>query len=149
MKFVTALMVSLILSVTSVYSQSDDIAATRQLAEQGDAYAQLHMAYMYQHGKGLPQDEAEAFKWYRKAADQGMPAGQNSLGVMHAEGKVVPQDYLAAYIWFYMAAVQSHDGARESRDEVARNLGAEQVELGQKLAIRCVESGYIDCQFSE
>jgi TPR repeat protein len=26
---------------------------------------------MYQKGRGVPKDEVEAVKWYRKAADQG------------------------------------------------------------------------------
>jgi TPR repeat protein len=74
-----------------------------------------------------------------------MPAGQHSLGLMYADGVVVPKDDLAAYIYFYMAAVQSHEGARQKRDEVATRLNAEQLDRGQKLAIYCVESRYTDC----
>jgi hypothetical protein len=44
-----------------------------------------------------------------------------------------------------MAAVQSHEGARQKRDEVATRLNAEQLDRGQKLAIYCVESRYTDC----
>ena len=32
---------------------------------------QNNLGHMYQNGKGVPQDHAEAFKWYRLAADQG------------------------------------------------------------------------------
>ena len=40
-------------------------------ADQGDAGAQVNLGVMYDHGKGVPQDYAQAAAWYRKAADQG------------------------------------------------------------------------------
>ena len=43
----------------------------KPLAEQGDATAQFDLGFMYENGKGVPQDYAEATKWYRKAAAQG------------------------------------------------------------------------------
>lgn len=132
-------------TLTTAYSQSNEVEDTRLLAEQGDAYAQAYLAYMYDSGKGVPEDDAEAFKWYRLAANQGLSSGANNLGVMYAAGKGVHQDDLAAYVWFSVAAVQSYEGATKSRDEVAARLNAEQLELGQKLAKRCVESGYKDC----
>jgi TPR repeat protein len=41
------------------------------LAKQGDHRAQVNMAMMYSSGKGVPQSDIEAAKWYKKAADQG------------------------------------------------------------------------------
>ncbi len=43
----------------------------RSLAELGDAVAQYSLGLMYYHGRGVPQDYAEAAKWYRKAAERG------------------------------------------------------------------------------
>ena len=43
----------------------------RPLAEQGDAGAQYNLGFMYSNGEGVPQDYAEAAKWYRMAADPG------------------------------------------------------------------------------
>jgi hypothetical protein len=40
----------------------------------------------------VPQDDAEAVKWFRKAADQGDPYAQFNLGNMYAEARGVPQD---------------------------------------------------------
>jgi len=145
MKTIIASTLSLLLAATAVHSDPSDYEVTRSLAEQGDPYYQLFLANRYDNGIGVAENDAEAFKWYRKAADQGMPAGQNSLGVMYANGIVVPQDYLAAYIWFYMAAVQSHEGASNSKEEVAAKLTAEQLDRGQRLAIRCIESRYTNC----
>ncbi|MSR43556.1 MAG: hypothetical protein EXS19_05920, partial [Pedosphaera sp.] len=39
--------------------------------EKGDASAQYNLGVMYANGLGVPKDEVEAVKWYRKAADQG------------------------------------------------------------------------------
>ena len=147
MQFIATLLF-LLLTVSAVtYAQSTDIETTRLMAEQGDPYAQLYLGYMYDTGKGTVEDDAEAYIWYKISADYGLPAGQNSLGIMYSEGKVVPRNHLAAYAFFYMAAVQSHEGAREARDEVAANLTAEQLDRAQKLAIHCIESRYTDCDF--
>ena len=37
-----------------------DLAETRTLAEQGDAWYQTELALMYHHGKGLPKNYEEA-----------------------------------------------------------------------------------------
>ena len=44
----------------------------RPLAEQGYASAQYNLGQMYRNGQGVPQDDAEAVKWYRLAAEQGL-----------------------------------------------------------------------------
>jgi uncharacterized protein len=51
---------------------------------------------MYSEGLGVPQDDAEAVKWYRRAADQGLAGAQSGLGSLYNEGKGVPQDYAEA-----------------------------------------------------
>ena len=43
----------------------------REAAEQGDAASQAAIGVMYANGQGVPQDDAQALDWYRKAADQG------------------------------------------------------------------------------
>ncbi len=48
-------------------------------AEQGYAIAQNNLGWMYQEGKGVQQDDAEAVKWYRKAAEQGNAEAQYRL----------------------------------------------------------------------
>ena len=37
----------------------------------GDAIAQYDLALMYARGRGVPQDDAEAVKWLRRAVKQG------------------------------------------------------------------------------
>ena len=39
---------------------------------------------LYENGKGVPRNYAEALKYYRLAAEQGHAVAQNNLGVMYA-----------------------------------------------------------------
>ena len=61
---------------------------------------------MYRNGQGVPQDYAEAVKWWRLAADQGIAQAQGNLGVMYRRGQGVPQDYKEAVKWYRLAADQ-------------------------------------------
>src|SRR5208283_3265817 len=64
---------------------------------------------MYQEGKGVPRDYAEAVRWLRKAADQGDAKAQDALGLMYQDGsKRVPQDYAEAARWWRRAAEQGN-----------------------------------------
>ena len=75
------------------YKRGDyDTAMTewRPLAEQGDAEAQWFLGSMYYQGKGVPQDDQEAVRWYWQAADQGDAYAQNTLGYMYEHGRGVP-----------------------------------------------------------
>jgi TPR repeat protein len=61
---------------------------------------------MYAKGEGVPKDDAEAVKWYRKAAEQGLAEAQYNLGVMYDEGEGVPKDDAEAVKWYRKAAEQ-------------------------------------------
>ena len=63
----------------------------RPLAEQSDALAQYQLATMYNEGKGVPKDIAEAIKWYRLAAEGGNLLAQNNLYAKAARkfGKII------------------------------------------------------------
>jgi TPR repeat protein len=37
---------------------------------------------MYRKGEGVPQDYAEAVRWYRKAAERGRASAQGAFGFM-------------------------------------------------------------------
>ena len=41
-------------------------------AEKGDDVAQFTLGYMYDEGKGVPQDYAEAAKWYKERQNKGI-----------------------------------------------------------------------------
>lgn len=84
----------------------------RPLAEQGNAKAQFFLGEMYLYGFGVPQDDREAVKWYRRAAEQGAALAQRQLGIMYAEGLGVPQDYREAVKWNRLAAEQGNARAQ-------------------------------------
>ncbi len=65
-------------------------------------------------GQSMPQDYAQAMKWYRKAAEQGDARAQFNLGVMYDKGQGVPQDYAQAMKWYRKAAEQSDAGAQNN-----------------------------------
>ena len=64
----------------------EDFEFALRLAEQGDAGGQFFLGLIYSLGKGVPEDDAEALKWYRLAADQGHAGAQYNLGLMYANG---------------------------------------------------------------
>lgn len=47
---------------------AQDFDATKLLAEQGDAQAQVLLGTMYDNGLGVPEDDVEAVTWFRKSA---------------------------------------------------------------------------------
>jgi TPR repeat protein len=71
---------------------------------------------MYFNGQGVPQDYAEAMKWYRLAADQGAAPAQKNLGLFYANGHGVPQDYVYAHMWSNLAAGKKSRYARAVHD---------------------------------
>lgn len=55
----------------------------RKVFQEAHVQAQYKLGEMYANGRGVPQDDGEAAKWYRKAAEQGYPAAQNKLAKRH------------------------------------------------------------------
>ena len=84
----------------------DPITETRRLAEKGDVTAQLQLGFKYANGEGVPENDAEAVRWYRLAADQGDARGQYALGFMYDYGEGVAQDLAEAVKWYRLAAEQ-------------------------------------------
>jgi TPR repeat protein len=75
----------------------------------------------------VPQNYAEALKWYRKVADQGDAIAQIDVGLMYDKGQGVPQDYVQAHTRFNLSAGRSprgdvHDAAVQERDTVATKM---------------------------
>lgn len=77
----------------------------RTRAEAGDAQAANLLANQYAQGEGVPQDWAEAIRWYQFAADRGLAVANFNLGLLHETGRGVPADPEKAF-GFYMKAAQ-------------------------------------------
>ena len=86
----------------SIYREWE--AKLKQLAERGDADAQIKLGLKYNRGDGVPKDLPEAAKWYRRAAEQGSAVAQRNLGVMYLLGDGLEKDETEAVKWFRKAA---------------------------------------------
>ena len=100
-------------------------AACHRLAEQGQSWAQLELAYYYQFGDGpVEKDEQEAVRWYRRAAEQGLWEGQFNLALMCLMGKGVALDKIQGLKWLTIAAAAT-SGAKRDGIMRTRNMAAQ------------------------
>jgi len=106
----------------------------RELAEKGDADAQVALGVMYEDGKGVPQDYAEAARWYRLAARQGDTTAPFYLGMMYEFGKGVAQDLISAHMWFNIAATSGNSGAAGDRDSLEPEMTSAEITKAEMLA---------------
>lgn len=73
---------------------------------------------MYRRGRGIEQNYAKAFEWYKKAAEQGHKRAQYNLGVMYAMGQGIEKNISKAREWFQKAADQGYEDAKRALREV-------------------------------
>ncbi len=106
----------------AAYKRGDFVTAAGEflpLAREGDVRAQSNLGYLYEKGKGVPQDHVEAVSWYRKAADNGDAKAQFNLAIMYINGEGVFRNYRQAATWFRKAADQGHTKAQYSLGSMA------------------------------
>lgn len=77
------------------------------LAEKGIAAAQYKLGLMYEHGRGVQKDLAEAGKWYALAAQQGYANAQYNLGFVH----YAQNDIAGTTEWWSRAAERGDEQA--------------------------------------
>ena len=106
----------------------------RPLAEQGDAGAQYNLGFMYDRGYGVPENDAEAEKWYRLAAEQGLAIAQSSLGRMYMGFGGVPKNNIEAHMWLSLAKAQGHERAPSELNTVKSRMTTDQIAEAQRLA---------------
>ena len=59
---------------------------------------------LYDEGRGVPENDAEAARLYRLAAEQDYTSAQYNLGVMYSRGIGVPENGAEAVRWYRKAA---------------------------------------------
>ena len=84
----------------------------RPLIEKNDPNAQFLMGMLYEAGNGVPQDQAIAASWYKKAAKQDHLIAQLFLGVLYYSGNGVERDYKEARRWLQAPANNGNDEAQ-------------------------------------
>uniref|UniRef100_A0A8D0H733 SEL1L2 adaptor subunit of SYVN1 ubiquitin ligase n=1 Tax=Sphenodon punctatus TaxID=8508 RepID=A0A8D0H733_SPHPU len=91
----------------------------RFLAERGDTEIQViygegnavglwGLGLLYFHGKGVPMNYTEAFKYFQKAAGKGLANAHGQLGIMYYSGSGVQKDYTLALKYFSLASQNGH-----------------------------------------
>ena len=75
-----------------------------QLANAGNAKAELVVGLKYLDGDGVAVSEADAAKWLERAAEQGQAVAQYRLGTMYERGRGMPADAAKAMHWYELAA---------------------------------------------
>ncbi len=81
-------------------------------ALRGDMKAQYEVGTMYEQGKGVGRDLAQAALWYEKAAWQGHVDAQYNLALMYTSGRGVDPNEERAMLWLAKAARQGDKEAR-------------------------------------
>ncbi len=101
---------------------------------------------MYANGEGVPENDAEAVKWYRKAAEQGDASAQLNLGFMYYKGTGVPENDVKAYQWFSLAAAQGNSTAQSNKPIIAKLMTPAQIAEAQRLSTECYAANYKGCE---
>ena len=74
-------------------------------------YAQVFLGFSYLSGKGVKQDDAEGFKWYKRAADNGFGDAMGTIGLCYRDGRGVAQDFAKAVPYLQCGVEQTPTGS--------------------------------------
>jgi TPR repeat protein len=105
----------------SAFNRQDYVSASHvfiPLAERGEPAAQTYLGFLFETGRGVPQNYTEAAMWYRRAAEQGDSLAQYSLGLLYDRGQGVPQNIVEASKWLNLSAAAAPPRAREARTRI-------------------------------
>ena len=85
--------------------------------------AHYYLAMMYDAGKGVPKDPAQANEHYRAAAEQGYAQAQYKLGIKHLHGENGLGNQETALSLIEQAAAQGHTEAEASLASIYESHG--------------------------
>ena len=132
----TTFFAAVLVAATAVVgtAQQESIEELRARAEQGEASAQYNIGVRYDNGRGVPENDPEAVRWWRLAADQGDAGAQSNLGFMYANGRGVQRDIVQALMWTNLAALRGSSRAVTNREIYESSMTPAQVAEAQRLA---------------
>ena len=110
-------------AVHAATAESDTLAPVAQLR---------HEARAYEHGEGVPRNQARAAQLYCDAARAGDAEAQFSLGWMLANGRGMLRDDAQAAYFFALAAAQDHPHAQR----MLRHVGNPPPEMPACMVVR-------------
>jgi len=79
----------------------------RKAAHQNHPEATYNLGNAYLNGRGMPQDDVQAFKWFERSAKLGLGDGQRQLAGLYATGRGVVKSDDQAFYWAKKAAEQN------------------------------------------
>src|SRR5437868_6059560 len=94
-----------------------DLSTVRVAAVNGDANSQYELGIRYASGSDVPQDYAEAMRWFQKAAERGNAQAQWRLGLGSLKGIGVDTNEQDAAGWFKRAANRGYPPAQVALSE--------------------------------
>lgn len=108
----------------------------RQASERGHVKATNALGFMYEEGRGVPQDFEEAGRLYLQAMRKGNADSMVNRGLMYDKGRGVAASKMQAYVHFSLGAAYADDPALRGeavklRDEVAKQLTPAQLNAAQ------------------
>lgn len=89
---------------TAARVPASPLARLNDLANAGNANAELLLGLKLLDGDGVAVNEAEAAKWLERAASQNVPVAAYRLGTLYERGHGVPADPVRAVQWYETAA---------------------------------------------
>ncbi|MBC8287587.1 MAG: sel1 repeat family protein [Nitrospinae bacterium] len=104
------------------------------LAEHGHAAAQYNIGVMHEWGNGVPQDNSQALKWYKRSAERFHKDAQNNLGALYSKGEGTEPDFVEALKWFIISAENGSEGGQKNIHIVEKRMNYEEISQAQKLA---------------
>jgi putative methionine-R-sulfoxide reductase with GAF domain len=110
------------------------VEGLRKLAEQGDPAAQFSMGAHYATGEDVPQDYAEAVRWFTMAAEQGHVVSQATLGAYYWAGRGVSQDLVKAYFWSVLAQAGGDEASKYRVSVLASRMTHAQIAAAEQQA---------------
>jgi len=81
-----------------------DLQRLQQMATNGNAGAANALGIIYANGTRVPQDFAEARKWFQLGSEHGNAASEMNLGILYMNGRGTPVDLNEGMRWFRSAA---------------------------------------------
>jgi hypothetical protein len=115
-------------------SRPKSLQALQKLAEAGDTDAQWQMGVRYHDGQGVPQDDAQAVRWFQLAAERGNVAAQGALGAYYWRGRGVPADLSKAYFWSALAMAQGDEISKSRIEGLSSQMTGAQISVARQQA---------------
>ena len=97
------------------------------LAESGHSAAQYNIGVMHEWGNGVPQDNSQALKWYKRSAELSHKDAQNNLGALYSKGEGTEQNFVEALKWFLISAENGSEGGQKNIRILEKRMNYEKI----------------------